>query len=585
VTGRRRRSRQSGQAVVLVALAMVAMIGMTSLVISGGALYVARRQAQQLADGAALAGAARIPCSGQNAYAAIDGLLSTQLNTTPTLSQTPAACGSASATWSRTYPDGTQVTATYPYAADTTRIAVSIVSAQVPLPLGGIFGTGPSTVAARAVAKGVTPTSWINYAVYVQSGINCGGNSPINVSGSIYSGGPIDSHCSLYAHTIAGYDQGNVSVYPSGQLWTQGGGSCLPGVVTGNAVCADGWEISSSQCPTPLTTDFLGAGRLGYPCPGSAASPGLIATPEPNADSAALATIGGTACNPNGTAAAYPLLYAKGTSKPIGRMRPGQAVVNGATVSNAPYKDAFGYYHLRPGCYGWLDVSQITQEDGAAKPALVMDPGLYYFSGYFQSSDGDPTSAGGVCVGSGFQLLGKDVTLEFTSNVDPASLSTSNCAQVPTSTSSGAIGANPLTPVVDGTNSYSYLSAPCSPTTTTLCPLAGGSSWCALTDPACAGVVVWAPPGPPSTSLPAINGTYYVKGSQAYAYMYGAVFWPGSAPFNVGCQWTANGTSAIVGALVCLSLQQQGGAVSQGNGIFYAQANSSTTGGKSGLTE
>jgi hypothetical protein len=38
------RRRQSGQALVIVAMAMVAMIGVTSLVISGGALYLARRR-------------------------------------------------------------------------------------------------------------------------------------------------------------------------------------------------------------------------------------------------------------------------------------------------------------------------------------------------------------------------------------------------------------------------------------------------------------------------------------------------------------------------------------------------------------
>jgi hypothetical protein len=266
-------------------------------------------------------------------------------------------------------------------------------------------------------------------------------------------------------------------------------------------------------------------------------------------------------------------------------MRPGQAVVNGVSVSNAPYRDAWGYYHLRPGCYGWLDVSQITQEDSTAARALVMDPGFYDFSGYFQLSDGDPAGAGGVCVGSGFQLLGKDVVMEFTSNVDPSSLSTSNCAPAPSSTSSGSIGANPSAPVFDGFTSYGLLSAPCDRSVTPACPLPSGSSWCAKTDPACAGVVVWAPSGPPYTSLPAINGTYFVKGSSALAYLYGAMFWPGSTPGQPGCQWTANGTSQIVGALVCLSLQQQGGTVSQSDGIFYAQQNASGTGGKAGLTE
>jgi hypothetical protein len=110
-----------------------------------------------------------------------------------------------------------------------------------------------------------------------------------------------------------------------------------------------------------------------------------------------------------------------------------------------------------------------------ARPALVMDAGLCYVSGYSQPSDGDPSGAG--------------------------------------------------------------------------------------TDAACAAILVSAPSGPPGTPLPAIDGTYFDKGSNASAYKYGAVFWPGAHPGSPGCQWTANGTSQIVGALVCLTLQQQGGAV------------------------
>lgn len=575
------RGRQSGQAIVLVALAMVAMIGMTSLVVSGGALYVARRRTQELADGAALAAAAKVPCSGQNAYAAIDGLLSGQLGTTPSLSQTAGACGASAASWSRTYPDGTQVTATYPYASDTSRIEVSIVSAEVQLPLGGIFGTGQSTVAARAVAQETPGTAALDYAMYLQQGITCGGNSTIDIKGSVYIGGSIDANCSIYTHAISGVDQGNVSVYASGQQWNKGSGSCFAGQVSGNAVCADGYEISASQCPSPGVTDFLGTGTQGYPCPATAVPAPTVGTylpPEPNADSAALATVGGTACDPNGGASTYPLLYVNGSTKPIGRLRPGQAVVNGVSVSNAPYKDANGYYHLRPGCYGWLDVSQVQAADPSANAAVIFDPGFYYFSGYYQGAD--PVPGGGLCIDGANQALGQDVELEFGSSVGSASFSSSTCAASPTSANAASsFGADPSLPVVDGTSSYGYLSAPCDPSVATDCPLTSGSSWCAKTDPACSGILIWAPSGPPSTTLPAINGTFFVKGRSATGWLYGAIFWP------AGCQWTANGTSVITGSLACLSLQQQGGAISSGVGVFYAQTGAGATSGRVGLTE
>jgi hypothetical protein len=568
---------------------MIAMVGMTSLVISGGQLYLERREVQELADGAALAGGAMIPCSGQNAYAAVDGLLSLQLRVSPVLSQTPGPCGSSSTSWSRTYPDGTQVTAAYPYV-DASRIEVSIVSAQVPLPLGGVFGVGQSTVTARAVAQSTPGTAVLNYALYVQNGVTCAGNSPINVDGSIYSGGPIDTNCSLYAHAITGVDQGNISVFPSGQQWRQGGGGfCIAGTVSGNVICADGFEISASQCPTPGTTDFLGTSTQNYPCPNltvPAPSIGTYLPPEPNADSAALATIGGTPCDPNGQASTYPLLYVNGSTTPIGRLRPGQAVVSGVTVSNAPYKDAAGYYHVRPGCYGWLDVSQVQKADPLAMPALVFDPGFYYFSGYFQSSDSGAGSAGGLCLGSSSQALGADVEFEFTSSIDPSSFSSAGCDAVPKSSNSAtSFGADPRFPVIDGANSYGYLSAPCDPSVSSSCPLSGGSGWCARTDRACSGILIWAPTGPPATSLPTIDGTFFVKGPSALAFLYGGIFWPGASGGNPGCQWTANGTSIITGSLVCLTLQQQGGAISQGAGIFYAQTGAAGSSGKVGLTE
>lgn len=55
---------QAGQAIVLVALALVALIAITGLAIDGGRLYQARRQSQNGADAAALAGA-RVLSSGR----------------------------------------------------------------------------------------------------------------------------------------------------------------------------------------------------------------------------------------------------------------------------------------------------------------------------------------------------------------------------------------------------------------------------------------------------------------------------------------------------------------------------------------
>src|SRR6266699_3191384 len=132
------RRGQRGQAMVLVGLSMVAMMGMTALVLVAGQLYWERRMVQEVADAGALAGAPLIPCSSANAYAVIDGLLSNQLGTSPSLSQTRGPCGTGPTSWTRTYPDGTAVTASYPYSKPS-QVQVA-VSRPVPLLLT-ILGT------------------------------------------------------------------------------------------------------------------------------------------------------------------------------------------------------------------------------------------------------------------------------------------------------------------------------------------------------------------------------------------------------------------------------------------------------------
>jgi hypothetical protein len=579
---------QSGQAIVLIAVAMVAVLTISALVISAGELYWQRRQEQELADAAALAGAAMVPCSGQNAYAAIDGVVSAQLGVSPVLTQTPGPCGSSAPSWSRTYPDGTSLTATFPYT-DPSHVQVSVVSPQVQLPMGGLLGVTQSTVAARAVARSGAGSPPALYALYVRGNLGCGGTTSTNIFGSVYVGGTIDTNCSMYVHVLrngsgALIDQGDVLVFTSGQQWSRGGGSCALGEASGNATCGDGFEISGSACPAPTgITDYLGTSRLEYPCPSfSVPAPTFTpyTPPEPNADVNALATIGGTPCDPNGMASAYPPLKIGTTA--VARMRP--------TGSYQPVKDLAGYYHFKPGCYGWLDVSLVPAADPLAQPVVIFDPGFYYFSGYFQSADksggSGPQTAGGLCLNNGTRAVGKDVLFEFTSNLDPSSLSSSSCDDAPTSTTSSGFGADPLVPIVDAGVTYGYLSAPCDPSTNLQCPLPSGSAWCPKTDRGCNATLIWAPAGPPTTpTLPAIDGSFYVKGPTETSWLYGGVFWPGAAAGSPGCSWTANGTAAIVGQIVCDSVLLQGGSSSTGSGITYARTATNTAAAQAALTE
>ena len=572
---------------VLVALTMVAMMGMIAVVLMGGQLYVERRLVQEMADAGALAGAPLIPCSSSNAYAAIDGLLSRQMAVSPSLPQTQGACGTGPASWSRTYPDGTSVTAGYPYSKPN-QIQV-VVTHPVPLVMGAFLNTPGATVAARAVAENAGASPPLNFALYAQSSLTCTGSLPISVRGSVYVGGSIGSGCSLYAHQIPDADPGNILVQAPGQQWSAGG-TCSGGLPSGKVICADGYEVSQDVCPAPRGTDFLGTSTVDYPCPSWSVPTSNFAryiSPDPNADTHVLATIGGSPCSPDAGATTYTPLLVNGTM--VGRLQPGFAVVNGITYTNTPYRDVNGYYHMRPGCYGWLDLSLVLAADPTAKPAVIFDPGFYYFSGYFQSSDGKaksgPQTAGGLCL-NGTQALGRDVLFEITSSVGPSSLSSSSCDEVPTASSDAGFGEDPSTPITDLGTAYGYLAAPCDPALNPQCPLSGGSSWCPGTDRACNATLVWAPAGPPASTEPTIDGSYFDKGPSEESWLYGTVFWPGGPrDGSAGCTWAANASATIVGALICESVSLQGGATSAGVGITYARTDSNSAPTEAGLVE
>jgi hypothetical protein len=244
--------------------------------------------------------------------------------------------------------------------------------------------------------------------------------------------------------------------------------------------------------------------------------------------------------------------------------------------SNAPYKDASGYWHLRPGCYGWLDLSLIASSQGGD---VIFDPGFYYFSGYYQPSDS--TAGGGLCLNGGMNALGNDVEFEFAGT---SSMSNSTCSLTPTKSTSSTFGLAGTT-VTDGGVTYGPLSAPCNPSVSgSTCPLPTGSSWCTSTDPACYGLLVWAPPGPVNgLTLPQVQGEFFDKGpTQAgttQSALYGTVFWPGT------CQWSANNVGSLTGQLECQNINMQGGKVSSGVSIHYSGSGNNNTPSDSGLTE
>ena len=355
------RRRQRGQVLVIVAVWMVALIGSAALVLLAGSVEWQRSQLQQLADQAALDAALKIGvgCSGASASTVIteaDNFVATQRTRTGSLAIAGANC-TAPYTGTDTFATGLSETVHYPYRLHQQQVEV-VLTLSLPISFGSYMGATNTTVTRRAVAQQLRgATSAVSATTLSCTGgqFNVGGS--VSVSNTISLSGA----CALYAHqrydaTSATYsDLGNVSVYNPGQAWVNGGGACAAGGNAGstNAVCADGFELSGHAtvgCGTSGTSAYLSAGNFAVnpnPCAGGKAPQPATAVsstlpPEPNTDPAAIATLpGGAACAAGGS---YPNLVVAGTI--VGTAEAG---------TPAPTKDAGGFYHFKPSCYGYID--------------------------------------------------------------------------------------------------------------------------------------------------------------------------------------------------------------------------------------
>ena len=360
-----RRRGQSGQVLVIVAVWLVALIGSAALILLAGSVEWQRNQVQQLADQAALDAALKIGvgCSAGSANTVIteaDNFLATQRTRTGTLNIGAGSCAGGYA-GTDTFATGLSETINYPYRAHQQQIEV-ILTVSLPISFGNYMGASNTNVTRRAVAQQLNGST----AALSATTLSCTGGQ-LNVSGSVATTNPIalSGGCAVYAHSrfdaASGTysDTGNVSVYNS-QTWVGAGGSCAAALNSGssNAVCADGYERAGHTtvaCGTTGTSAFLSAGVASInanPCAaGTAPQPvpalSTALPPEPNADPAAIATLpGSTACN---SAGVYPNLVVAGTT--VGTAEAG---------TTAPVKDAGGFYHFKPSCYGYLDLTSLA---------------------------------------------------------------------------------------------------------------------------------------------------------------------------------------------------------------------------------
>ncbi len=354
---------QSGQVMVLVALSLLALIGSAALVLLAGSVEWQRNQLQQMADQSALDSALRIgvSCDAAKATAVIteaDNFLATQRARTGVLGIAAGTCATPY-TGTDTFAGGLSATINYPYRAHQQQVEV-ILTLTLPISFGAELGKTTTSVVRRAVAEQLAGSA----PAVSATTLTCAGGQ-VNISGSVVAQNLITrtGTCALYAHArfdaASGTysDLGNVSVYADGQTWTAPG-TCVAGSNAGStsAICADGYELSGHNVPACAAagTSFLSAGDITInpnPCAaGKAPQPVPVVSttlpPEPNTDASAIATLqgtGGAACLP---AAVYPNIVVAG-------------VTVGTGLAPAPIKDASGFYHFKPSCYGYLNVSAL----------------------------------------------------------------------------------------------------------------------------------------------------------------------------------------------------------------------------------
>jgi Putative Flp pilus-assembly TadE/G-like len=356
VSGRR---SQSGQVMVLVALSLIALIGSAALVLLAGSAEWQKNQLQQIADEAALDSALQIGigCDSGKANAVIlaadNSIAKQRARVMPSTYSVAAGTCATPYVGTDTFVAGLSATINYPYRAHQQQVEV-ILTLTLPLSFGGVVGKTSTTLVRRAVAQAL-PGS---VPALSATNLSCTGGQ-VNIAGSIAAQSAIalSGSCALYAHTrfdaTSGTysDLGNTSVYTDGQTWVGGGGSCA---IPANAICSDGYELSGHVTPVCGTTSaFLSAGDAAInpnPCAAGVAHPpappvSTALPPEPNADPAIYAKLpGGVPCNP---AASYANIKVGGVTVASG-------------LGAAPLLDASGYYHFKPGCYGFLDAGPLS---------------------------------------------------------------------------------------------------------------------------------------------------------------------------------------------------------------------------------
>jgi hypothetical protein len=348
---------------VLVAVSLMALIASAALILLAGSVEWQKNQLQELADSAALDSALSIGSSCDTATAtavitSVNTFLATRRTGAGVLAIVNGTCATPY-TGTNTFAGGLTATIHYPYRAHQQQVEV-VLTLALPISFGAEVGSTSTTVVRRAVAQQLAAST----AAITATTLTCAGGQ-VNVAGSVVVQNLIvrTGTCALYAHarfdaaSSTYTDTGDVSVYTDSQVWTAPG-TCVAGSTSGSssAICSDGFELTGHNVPScgGVATSYLSAGVKAIdpnPCAaGTGPQPAVAVVsalpPEPNLDPVAVATLQGTG----------------GAACTAGAVLP-NIVIGGVTVGTglapAPIKDAAGFYHFKPSCYGYLNVNAV----------------------------------------------------------------------------------------------------------------------------------------------------------------------------------------------------------------------------------
>jgi len=277
------RRNQRGQVLVLFALSLTFLVGIAGLAIEGGLLEADRRFDQAISDGAALAGAHKLPSVDttpaltQAAHYAVAALNSGQIpsacNMATLAVDTPSGPGVALPTGCDPSPSHSlQIHTNYNGRPD--QILVRLDHRGITLNLAAVVGAGPGSTASRSVARSSSAGTPFGFGLYVRGNLHTVGNTTTTVLGNVYVRGCIENNNQdqvVVKPSTDGSQLGSVEVYGDQsvpgvgsmpQVWTNGSSNGCNSFVDGSTGPSQ-WG-ASGHAPGACAPASTGPGTAGF---------------------------------------------------------------------------------------------------------------------------------------------------------------------------------------------------------------------------------------------------------------------------------------------------------------------------------